>query len=63
MVMVNKLNCQYVVGKGGWYVIGMWSVHGRYVVGNMVGNVVSNLVGNEVSLWLVRKVMWLVSDQ
>ena len=26
MVTVNKLSCQYVVGKGGRYVVGMWSV-------------------------------------
>ena len=33
MVIWNKLNCQYVVGKGGRYMVGMWSVCGRYVVG------------------------------
>ena len=49
----NKLNCQYVVGKGGRYVVGMWSVCGRYVVGNMVGNVVGNVVG----MWSVRMLM------
>ena len=34
---MNKLICQYMwsvkaVGKGGWYVVGMWLVGGRYVV-------------------------------
>ena len=30
-VIWNKLNCRYVVSKGGRYVVGMWSIHGRYV--------------------------------
>ena len=34
MVIVNKLNCRFVVGKCGRYVVSMWSVRGRYVVGN-----------------------------
>ena len=32
LVIVNKLNCRYVVGKGGQYVVGIWSVCGWYVV-------------------------------
>ena len=31
-VILNKLNCGYVVGKGGQYVVGTWLVYGRYVV-------------------------------
>ena len=50
LVIENKLDCRYVVGKGG-----------RYVVGNMVGNVVGNMVSNVVSMWSVRKVIWAVS--
>ena len=33
MVIVNKLICPYVVGKGGRYMFGTWSVRDRYVVG------------------------------
>ena len=32
-VIVNKSICQYVVSKGSWYVVSMWSVCGQYMVG------------------------------
>ena len=40
-VIVNKLVCWYVVGKGGLYVVVMWSVCGWYVVGKGSQQVVS----------------------
>ena len=46
MVIVNKLNC--VVSKGCWYVVGMWSVRGQYVVCK---------VDRMVSMWLVNHLL------